>query len=107
MTKTAIERLPQPMRLLSRLLSCIRWDEVILLQGAPVIGVSEEFRLTRRRRRQRLVPVTVHLISERDHDSVAEGIKEIVFSTPVQLSLLIDSVDWRAPEQKWRPAIAG
>jgi transposase len=24
-----------------------------------------------------------------------------------QLSLLIEGVDWRAPEQRWRPAIAG
>ena len=24
-----------------------------------------------------------------------------------QLSLLIDGVDWRAPEQRWRPAVAG
>ena len=25
----------------------------------------------------------------------------------VQLSSLIDGVDWRAPEQRWRPAVAG
>jgi transposase len=24
-----------------------------------------------------------------------------------QLSMLIDGVDWRAPEQRWRPAVAG
>jgi transposase len=24
-----------------------------------------------------------------------------------QFSLLIDGVDWRAPEQRWRPAVAG
>jgi transposase len=27
--------------------------------------------------------------------------------TSAQLSLLIEGVDWRAPEQRWRPAIAG
>lgn len=31
---------PQPVRLLSRLLSCIRWDEVLVLQGAPLLGAS-------------------------------------------------------------------
>ena len=24
-----------------------------------------------------------------------------------QLSMLIDGVDWRAPERQWRPAVAG
>jgi transposase len=24
-----------------------------------------------------------------------------------QLSMLIDGVDWRAPERRWRPAVAG
>ena len=27
--------------------------------------------------------------------------------TAAQLSGLIDGVDWRAPEQRWRPAVAG
>ncbi len=27
--------------------------------------------------------------------------------TSAQLSLLIDGVDWRVPEQRWRPAVAG
>jgi transposase len=27
--------------------------------------------------------------------------------TSAQLSNLIDGVDWRAPEQRWRPAVAG
>jgi len=26
---------------------------------------------------------------------------------PAQLSMLIDGVDWRAPERQWRPAVAG
>jgi transposase len=26
---------------------------------------------------------------------------------PAQLSLLIDGVDWRAPERQWRPAMGG
>jgi 4-hydroxybenzoate polyprenyltransferase len=38
MSETAIARPPRPARLLPRLLSCIRWDEVFLLQGAPLIG---------------------------------------------------------------------
>jgi transposase len=24
-----------------------------------------------------------------------------------QLSMLIEGIDWRAPERKWRPAVAG
>jgi transposase len=24
-----------------------------------------------------------------------------------QLSMLIDGIDWRAPERQWRPAVAG
>ena len=32
---------------------------------------------------------------------------ETLSLTSAQLSLLIDGVDWRAPEQRWRPAIAG
>jgi transposase len=27
--------------------------------------------------------------------------------TSAQLSMLIDGVDWRAPERQWRPAMAG
>jgi transposase len=27
--------------------------------------------------------------------------------TSAQLSMLIDGVDWRAPEGEWRPAVAG
>src|SRR3981189_2641686 len=40
MTETVIASRPQPARLLSRLLSCIRWDEALVLQGAPLIGAS-------------------------------------------------------------------
>ena len=32
---------------------------------------------------------------------------ETLSLTSMQLSLLIDGVDWRAPEQRWRPAVAG
>ncbi len=32
---------------------------------------------------------------------------ETLSLTSVQLSLLIEGVDWRAPEQRWRPALAG
>lgn len=27
--------------------------------------------------------------------------------TPAQLSMLIEGIDWRAPERTWRPAVAG
>jgi transposase len=30
-----------------------------------------------------------------------------VHLTPVQLALLIEGIDWRAPKQVWRPAAAG
>ena len=32
---------------------------------------------------------------------------ETLSLTSAQLSLLMEGVDWRAPEQRWRPAIAG
>jgi len=32
---------------------------------------------------------------------------ETLSLTSAQLSSLIDGVDWRAPEQRWRPGIAG
>src|SRR3954470_2459019 len=32
---------------------------------------------------------------------------ETLSLTSAQLSLLIEGVDWRAPEQRWRPALAG
>jgi 4-hydroxybenzoate polyprenyltransferase len=38
MSETAIARHLQTRRLLLRLLSCIRFDEVVVLQGAPLIG---------------------------------------------------------------------
>ncbi len=31
----------------------------------------------------------------------------ILSLTSAQLSMLIDGVDWRAPEQRWHPAMAG
>lgn len=36
--------------------------------------------------------------------SIAPG--ETLSLTSAQPSLLIEGVDWRAPEQRWRPAIA-
>lgn len=27
--------------------------------------------------------------------------------TPAQLAMLIEGIDWRAPERVWRPALAG
>ena len=27
--------------------------------------------------------------------------------TPAQLAMLIEGIDWRAPERRWRPAVAG
>lgn len=32
---------------------------------------------------------------------------ETLSMSSVQLSLLLEGVDWRAPEQRWRPAVAG
>jgi transposase len=32
---------------------------------------------------------------------------ETLSLTSAQLSLLIEGIDWRAPEQRWRPAVAG
>lgn len=32
---------------------------------------------------------------------------ETLALTSPQLSMLIDGVDWRAPERRWRPAVAG
>jgi len=37
--------------------------------------------------------------------SVAPG--ETLSLTSTQLSSLLNGVDWRAPEQRWRPAVAG
>jgi 4-hydroxybenzoate polyprenyltransferase len=37
-SETRIVSRPQPLRSLSRLLCCIRFDEVLVLQGAPLIG---------------------------------------------------------------------
>ena len=38
MSETVIASRPGPARRLSRLLSAVRWDEVVVLQGAPLIG---------------------------------------------------------------------
>ena len=38
MSETVIASRPGPARRLSRLLSAVRWDEVLVLQGAPLIG---------------------------------------------------------------------
>jgi len=32
---------------------------------------------------------------------------DAVMLTPAQLSMLIEGIDWRAPERTWRPAVAG
>ena len=37
--------------------------------------------------------------------SIAPG--ETLSLTSAQLMLLLDGVDWRAPDQRWRPAVAG
>ena len=37
--------------------------------------------------------------------SIAPG--ETLSLTSAQLTLLLDGVDWRAPDQRWRPAVAG
>src|SRR3979490_2523041 len=40
MTETTIATRPRPGRWLSRLVSCIRFDEVLVLQGPPLLGVT-------------------------------------------------------------------
>jgi 4-hydroxybenzoate polyprenyltransferase len=39
-TRIASRARPAPLPLPLRLLSCIRWDEVLVLQGAPLIGIT-------------------------------------------------------------------
>jgi 4-hydroxybenzoate polyprenyltransferase len=39
MSESVIVNRPPPVRLPSRLFSCIRWGEVLLLQGTPLIGI--------------------------------------------------------------------
>lgn len=35
------------------------------------------------------------------------GIDGSITLTPAQLAMLIEGIDWRAPERVWRPALAG
>jgi transposase len=35
------------------------------------------------------------------------GIDGAITLTPAQLAMLIEGIDWRAPERVWRPALAG
>jgi transposase len=37
----------------------------------------------------------------------AEATGDTVALTSAQLSMLIEGIDWRAPERRWRPAVAG
>ena len=37
----------------------------------------------------------------------AEVASEAVVLSPAQLSMLLEGIDWRAPERHWRPAAAG
>lgn len=37
----------------------------------------------------------------------AEVAGETVTLSPAQLSMLLEGIDWRAPERRWRPAAAG
>jgi transposase len=36
-----------------------------------------------------------------------QAVGDTVKLTPAQLSMLIEGIDWRAPEHTWRPAVAG
>ena len=38
---------------------------------------------------------------------VADEATGSVMLTSAQLSMLIDGVDWRSPEKRWRPSVAG
>jgi transposase len=46
-----------------------------------------------------------------DHASfvwpVMAGFDGSITLTPAQLAMLIEGIDWRAPERVWRPALAG
>jgi hypothetical protein len=35
------------------------------------------------------------------------GLGDTVALSSSQLSMLIEGIDWRAPERRWRPAVAG
>jgi transposase len=37
----------------------------------------------------------------------ADASGDTVSLTSVQLSMLIEGIDWRTPERRWRPAVAG
>ncbi len=37
----------------------------------------------------------------------ADELGDTVALTSEQLSMLIEGIDWRAPERRWRPAVAG
>ncbi len=37
----------------------------------------------------------------------ADEAGDTVSLTSVQLSMLVEGIDWRAPERRWRPALAG
>jgi transposase len=38
---------------------------------------------------------------------VADEATGSVMLSPAQLSMLIEGIDWRSPERRWRPAVAG
>jgi transposase len=35
------------------------------------------------------------------------GFEGSIALTPAQLAMLIEGIDWRAPERVWKPALAG
>ncbi len=37
----------------------------------------------------------------------ADELGDTLALTAEQLSMLIEGIDWRAPERRWRPAVAG
>src|SRR6266851_9660581 len=50
---------------------------------------------------------TKRLESSRFFWSVADEATGSVMLTSAQLSMLIEGIDWRSPERRWRPSVAG
>ena len=57
--------------------------------------------------RKRAVPVHQAARPGRLRLAAMAGFEGSVTLTPAQLAMLIEGIDWRAPERVWRPALAG
>ena len=52
-------------------------------------------------------PFSGHLFVSRFFWPVTDEATGSVMLTTAQLSMLIEGIDWRSPERRWRPAAAG